>query len=280
VALTLLAVSAHGAVLASPGTNELGEAEAHFASAVAANGIPHGFLEYLADSAVVLTPEPKPARGLYESARDGGARLLWQPELIALAKDKDFGWTSGPWLHFAKDATRADSGGHYFTVWRRSASGDWQVVLDGGIEHPVDAGAREALPGIALRNRPAARHAPKTRPDCAARFIDSWQHGGRARALKEHAANDVRLMQADASPLDGRAALGGDLLGGASLVRAHVNRELRSSAGDQVVAYGVYDLPTTQVALAHRYVFVAAFDAADDCRLALELVTPLADSAP
>ena len=273
--MLMLAIAACPAARGAPAASDgIVDAEQRFAAAVAADGIGPGFLAFLADSAVVLTPDPTPARPIYEALTDDGARLVWRADLASTSAAGDFGWTSGPWLHYAKEAPAADLAGHYFTVWRRSAADGWKVLLDGGVAYPVPAERRATHLDRPLRARAPHRGGGPRDGSCDQPYFADWQKKGRAHALGEYAARDVRLLATSAPPADGRDALGADPLRGSPLVAARVARRLSSTAGDLEVAYGEYEVGEHEQFGKRHYAFVLAFDAADHCRLALELLTP------
>ena len=275
-----LALAALSCTAAAPGPADgVLDAERRFAASVASDGIGPGFLAFLADSAVVFTPDPRPARPVYENLQDDGTRLVWLTDLASVSSAGDLAWTSGPWLHYSKGATTAELSGHYFTVWRHATDGGWKVLLDGGVTYPVPVERRDALPAITARVRRTHRAGATAEPPCEQRFFADWQRKGRGHALDAYAARDVRLLANASPPLDGRAALDGDALKDAPLIAARVARRLASEGGDLYVAYGEYEIGVRGQFGKRRYAFATAFDASDDCRLALELTTPLTSSA-
>ncbi len=276
----LLLGAAAGARAAPPAITGIVDAEHRFAAAVAAQGIGPGFSAFLADSAVVLTPEPRPARPIYDAMQADGTRLTWRPDVVSMASDGNFGWASGPWLNYAQGAATAGAGGHYFTVWRRTPADGWKVLFDGGVAYPVPAERRVELADGVARARATHRAGSSGEVSCEQRFFTDWQHKGRAHALHEFSARDVRLLAASVAPLDGRAGLDGDTLRDAPLVAARVARRISSDGGDIYIAYGDYEIGARSQFGKSHYWFVTAFDATDDCRLALELITPAAPSAP
>lgn len=281
---TIAAVSAVACLLLGPGRaadaaaadpRVIAEAEQRFASDVANEGIGHGFLAHLAETAVVMTPKVVPARPLYEAYRDDGRRLIWRPDVAAISEAGDFGWSSGPWLSFAVGETQASGSGHYFTLWRHTPDAGWRAIFDGGVDHPVAASERAALPEVVARPRKVQGRGAGVDAACEQVFFADWLKKGRAYALREHAARDVRLLAPGTTPVDGRDALGLDALAGSPLAATRVARRLASDSGDIYVAYGEYELGIQGVYGRRHYAFVAVFDAADHCRLALELTAPL-----
>ena len=66
--------------------------------------------------------------------------LSWSPEHADAAKDGSVGWTDGAWTYLgAPDAkgARAKVSGHYLTVWKKDAHGQWKVEADMGTKDPA-----------------------------------------------------------------------------------------------------------------------------------------------
>ena len=264
--------AAHAAAPATAQT--LVDRELAFAQASVDHGMRAAFLEYLADSAVIMAPGPSPARSTIESGPSPGAPLRWRPDLATMSRLHDFGWASGPfssWAHSTDD--RPDQSGHYFTVWWLEDNGNWRVVLDGGVAYPV---AETDLPhhfDVKARLRESGGRGGQQ--DCVVDFTDLWRQKGRVKALKEYVANDARLLYAGIPPRDGKAIQPAtDPLANAHLAAVHVARRLGSELGDIVVTYGEFDIESTLEAPARRLVFIQAWDVSGKCKLALEALNP------
>lgn len=275
VALMLLAALSPAARAGAPGPAVIAEQEAEFARAVETEGVRAGFLAYLAETAVVLTPEPQPARHYYQDKAEDGGHLRWRPDLAAMSADGDFGWSSGPWLYFAPDDTRQpEAAGHYLTVWRR-ANGSWKVVLDAGISYPNIAADRSRHPEVQAQFRPTGS-SRNISGDCDEALAGRWKDKGRTTALADYGAEDLRLLQAGQPPHDGlKPARAADNLRGSTLRSSHVARRLSAPRGDISVSYGEYELYAEGAGAARRAGFVAVWDSGKGCRLALELTQPL-----
>lgn len=246
--------------------------EIAFQKAVVERGQRDGFLAWLADSAVVFQPRPTPARALYESRPDSGAQLRWQSDLAMVSGAGDFGWATGPWMLWQKSThERAGATGHYLTVWRRQADGSWRVLLDGGTPYPVADDRRPTHLQVTPRLREPGGGKGKA-ANCTAAFVQLWKDEGRKDALDEFVADDVRLMQSGAAPLDGeKAARRRDALAKTTLTSGRITKSLSSASGDVVVTYGEYSIAATPDLPARRFVFAHAWDVSGKCRLALEL---------
>jgi hypothetical protein len=258
-----------------PSAQLLIDQEAKFQQAVVEQGTRAGFLSVLADSAIAMTPSPVPARAFYEGQAASESRLRWRPELAAIAAGGDFGWTSGPWVLFRSASGEVpDSSGTYLTVWRQRGAG-WEVWLDGGIAYGLSSAERTQHLEVKARLRPPQSQRA-TDQDCEPSFVALWKTKGRGPALKEYAADDLRLLQAGQRPLDGRGAVAaGDALKNSRLEALHPARSARSAAGDLEVTYGQYQIAPEADRARRALVYVQVWDRAKRCRLALELTAPV-----
>jgi hypothetical protein len=276
VSVLALALVAGGAAAATPSAQQIVDNERAFERAAIEHGTRAGFLEFLAESAVVLGPQPTPGRAATEAGPSPGAPLRWRPDLASISGGGDFGWASGTFLSYkASTAEPPLAAGHYFTVWRRGDDGAWRVLLDGGVSYPVD----DRLVPHQLEVTPRLRHAGGGHAhagDCSAAFAARWQEKGRAAALKEYLADDARQLLAGAAVTDGRAAwLRADPLRDAVLGKLRTAKTLAADGGDLQVSYGEYDVAARLDTPARRYVFVHAWDVGRNCRLALESLNPV-----
>lgn len=98
-------------------------------------GIRAAYDRYLADDAVMFRPQPVPAREWLATHEPATGRLEWVPTQAATACDGSLAVTFGTWSYVARDSPTADTG-QYLTAWRRSESGDWQIVLDHTVSLP------------------------------------------------------------------------------------------------------------------------------------------------
>ena len=259
----------------APSAQLLVDQEAKFQQAVVEQGTRAGFLSVLAESAIAMTPAPVPARAFYEGQAASESRLRWRPELAAIAAGGDFGWTSGPWVLF-KSARGAvpDASGAYLSVWRRRGA-SWELWLDGGIAYGLSSAARAQHLDVKARLRPVATQRA-TDQDCEQPFVALWKSKGRGPALREYAADDLRLLQSGQPPLDGRAAVAaGDALKNSRLEALHPARRASSAAGDLEVTYGQYQIAPEADRARRALVYVEVWDKAKRCRLALEFTAPI-----
>ncbi|HET9161446.1 MAG TPA: hypothetical protein VFN88_12615 [Caulobacteraceae bacterium] len=104
-------------------------AERAFAKDGAAMGVGPSFLKWSEPDAVMIGPSglTRPKEAFGGSPPTGPQPLLaWWPMWAGIAQSGDLGFTTGP------VEVGGQRQGHYFTVWRRQAGGDWRWVYDGG----------------------------------------------------------------------------------------------------------------------------------------------------
>ena len=156
----LIAWAVAGAILLLPATavagprEDLLAADKAFSDLSVAKGSNAAFLFYLAEDGRLFGIGSEPpiygkaaaAKHFAERGRGqpGADVLSWSPEHADAAKDGSVGWTDGVWTYLgAPDAksARAKVSGHYLTVWRKSADGQWKVEADMGTKDPVTPSA-------------------------------------------------------------------------------------------------------------------------------------------
>ena len=123
----------------TPALAELADAERAFAKTATQKGIRDAFLEFFADDAVALEPEPaswkdrlraRPAVPFSEH------ELLWEPRSGDVAASGELGWLTGPSTFTNKKDSKQPVHGNYLSVWRKQADGSWKVFLDVGTDAP------------------------------------------------------------------------------------------------------------------------------------------------
>ncbi|HKZ72738.1 MAG TPA: nuclear transport factor 2 family protein [Steroidobacteraceae bacterium] len=141
------AITQQSAESADAGT--LVSQEEAFARAARERGTRAAFLEFLADDGVVFRPGPVTGRAYWQAAAEDPNVLQWYPSRAAISSSGDLGYTIGPWTS-GKRGARPRAFGHYVTVWRREANGEWRAAADGGISHPKRSRAPRLIPGAVM----------------------------------------------------------------------------------------------------------------------------------
>lgn len=124
-------------------------ADASFDAALAARD-PGTFAAHVAEDAVFAAGTPLVGRAAVAAhwsryLAPDGPTLRWRPIAGGVAPSGDLGWTTGEARYAWKQKGIDQSGLRYVTVWRRSAGGRWEAVLDGSLE-PVPPGPSTRAP--------------------------------------------------------------------------------------------------------------------------------------
>lgn len=112
-------------------------AERAFAKTSLEKGIREAFLEYLADDAITLEPDPAPAKEPIRAQPAGPGYLNWYPVAAGVSLAGDLGYTTGPYE--LRPGGKEDSRviyGYYSTIWQKQADGSYKAFLDFGIQSP------------------------------------------------------------------------------------------------------------------------------------------------
>jgi ketosteroid isomerase-like protein len=123
----------------TPAPDDLIKVDKEFSALSLEKGMKFAFLEYAADSAVLLQRNVMPMVGkkvisdAFESFSDAGFTLSWEPLYADMSQSGDLGYTYGIYTSFIK-ADSSVTKGKYVTIWKKQADGSWKFVLDGGNE--------------------------------------------------------------------------------------------------------------------------------------------------
>lgn len=181
-------------------------ADAAFAALAAEIGQHGAFIEYLADDAVLFRPEAVAGQQWLAAHEPAGGRLEWSPSAAAADCTGRLAVTTGSWRY-----SNAQGGepveGHYLSIWRLGEDGQWQVVLDHGIDHASGAapavdlqaaleGHWPAVPSGECTGRADARRLARAERDLNAAIA----RRGLAAALARAAAEGALAYRDDAAP--------------------------------------------------------------------------------
>lgn len=185
----------------APSPEEIVVAERAFAADGYARGVKASFLDHSSDDAIIFAPGPVNAHETLKASPDENLaeprkHLVWWPLYAGISKSGDLGFTTGPY------AIDEDRRGHYFTIWKKEASGAWKWVLDAGVG--ADASA-EAAQGSPVAFMPTSR-AGSASPDEAFRDVGVIEGEIAARAEEnllsayEAFLDDDSRLHSDGSP--------------------------------------------------------------------------------
>ncbi|WP_410221305.1 hypothetical protein [Pedobacter sp.] len=138
--ISMCLISVHGISLAQKGTNTKNEiilSELNFAELAGKSSIKQAFEQNL-DSTGVIVKGIKIVNGLKTYATvmpDSTARLVWYPTYASMNVDRNFGFTTGPYLFYANPGEKPDATGNYFSIWKKDTNNIFKLIFDGGINH-------------------------------------------------------------------------------------------------------------------------------------------------
>jgi ketosteroid isomerase-like protein len=118
--------------------DEILETERSFATMAQQEGIPHAFLAFADENAVLLRNNKliigKHALDeFYEKQSDNqDVNLTWEPEFIDVSNSGDLAYTYGYYRFSYIDSTnnKVESEGVFHTIWKRQTDGSWKFVWD------------------------------------------------------------------------------------------------------------------------------------------------------
>jgi hypothetical protein len=130
--LILLSFCIHTALQAQ----DVVSAELAFAKYAADSSVKQAFLRYADSNGVVFDGgTARNAIKLWSGANKGGFTIAWLPAFAATASSGDLGFTTGPYEVRRTLNDTAVAAGHYTTVWKKNAQGEWKFLVDLGISY-------------------------------------------------------------------------------------------------------------------------------------------------
>jgi ketosteroid isomerase-like protein len=221
------------------------EAERSFARFAEASGQRAAFLEFLTDEAVIFRPQPVNAHQWYaENTQDTGL-LSWYPVYAEIASSGELGYTTGPW-EFRSDFEDAEAAsyGHYVSIWRRQANGEWKVILDLGNTYDQPA---EKLSGLETRvtrvgdedTDPAEERVVLLATEAV--FSDESEKGGLIASYMAYTTEDVRFYRMGAPPVKGQTPTRNALKGIHGILTWKTEDGGVSNSGDLGYTYGTME---------------------------------------
>ncbi|WP_293297669.1 hypothetical protein [Pedobacter sp. UBA4863] len=117
--------------------NDIVLSELNFGQLAIKTHIKHAFEQNL-DTTGMIVSGIEIVNGLkaYSTLKpDSTQRLIWYPTYAYINATHDFGFTSGPYLYYAKATEKPDATGNYFSIWRKDQNGIFKLIFDGGVNH-------------------------------------------------------------------------------------------------------------------------------------------------
>jgi ketosteroid isomerase-like protein len=118
---------------------QLMKADREFSALSLKQGMHKAFLEFIADSGVLLRDNSYPLigkttlAGLFAKSSDTSFVLTWEPAYEKIAGSGDLGYTYGFYTRKVKSTGEVNRG-TYLTIWKKQSDGSWKFVLDTGTQ--------------------------------------------------------------------------------------------------------------------------------------------------
>ncbi len=172
--------------------------------------------------------------------------LAWQPSFAGMAASGDMGFTTGPWEFKGDIKDEKPAGyGHFVTVWKKQADGNWRFEVDLGISHPMSGGPQAHWEPAVTSKPKKWKEAPEARQSLLSRdqkYAAETLGQGLAKAFPGYASPDVRLYRANNLPYIGREAASEALNKTKGQVTWQPISSDTSRAGDLGYTHGTYEV--------------------------------------
>jgi len=284
-ALFALAVGAQQATTESP-LRSMVATERAFAQASADKGMRDSFLMFIADDGILFRPTAVLGKKWLSEhpgpVTENRPLLAWQPIFADISAAGDMGYTYGPWeFKQSRHDQQAVRFGHFATIWKKQADGNWRFAIDLGITHP-----QSAIPGSPWEPPAPAKHRTKFSevPVTASReallsrdrqFSEESFKAGAVAAYQKFSAEDVRLFRNDHFPFVGKSAISEALreISGALTWQPAAADAARS--GDLGYSYGTYEIKNNGAVTAKGNYMRFWKKQGGEWRLVLDVADPL-----
>ena len=218
------------------------EAERAFAAQSLRETIRAAFLTHLHPRSVMFSPGPVNGIELYTKLPDRGGKLAWAPAVVDIAASGDFGYSTGPHQFRATTDGPVVRQGYFCSVWVRSATEPWRVLIDLGSTQPepvsLDAAAHDPTPTPAVS---AGTNAASSLAEAERRLAEALA-ADQVAAYRAALAPHARVNRDGAPPAEGRDAALGFVTRHGRVSKATPEKTDVAGSGDMGYAYGRLDL--------------------------------------
>lgn len=182
-------------------------AERAFAAEARQAGTGPAFARYVdPDRGLLFTPDPVPAKPLFDAGQWPRGLLRWWPAYAGIAASGELGFSTGPYE--AGEAPRLHHG-WFLTIWGKRPDGSWRWLLDHGTPTQEAAGLDPAAPveALAPAERAAGGSGKAWNAVLAAEVkLAAALLADAPRAYAAVLADEGRIMRAGRQPAIGRPA--------------------------------------------------------------------------
>jgi ketosteroid isomerase-like protein len=136
---TLILIISCTKSLKTPESGELMKTDRDFSTLSVKEGMHRAFLEFIADSGVLMRDKAYPLVGkaalasLFSKGSDTSFVLTWEPAFETIAASGELGYTYGFFTRRVK-STGEEERGTYLTIWQKQHDGSWKFIVDVGTQ--------------------------------------------------------------------------------------------------------------------------------------------------
>lgn len=232
------------------------DTERAFAKMSEEQGTRAAFMAFIADDGILFRPTAvKGKQWMTEHPlppSDKRSLLSWYPAIAGIARAGDLGYSTGPW-EFKSDIDDAKpvAWGHFLTVWKKQADGQWKFAIDLGISHPQPEQAQAPWELPKNYKAPKSHKGSSTSNSEALLGRDrefsqaSVKHGARA-AFADYTTPEVRVYRDDKFPLVGQDLAPAELPSASKVWAWEPAAGDVSSSDDLGYTYGTYKITASE----------------------------------
>jgi ketosteroid isomerase-like protein len=118
------------------------EAERSFAASSRETNTRNAFLKYFTDDGLMaLNGKLVNAKTFWTNREVTNTLLNWWPTVAEISQDGQLGYTTGPYQFFGdRDVKNLAplANGYYSTVWQKQTTGEWKILVDLGMQMPLE----------------------------------------------------------------------------------------------------------------------------------------------
>jgi ketosteroid isomerase-like protein len=185
------------------GLENLVAAEKSFAKFSYENGMKKGYLEFLADDAIVFKPNAVNGKEFWKNQKDSNELFVWNPTFADISSDGKLGYATGDWeLRQNVKDDKPIAFGQFVTIWQKQIDGNFKVIVDTGISHdkPLKVETNWSSPNDSTN-----------KPTKFFEFLEQSQVFDRSnpatiytKLYKNNIADDVRILREGKLPIVGK----------------------------------------------------------------------------
>jgi ketosteroid isomerase-like protein len=218
------------------------DAERAFAAHSVRTNMREAFLAHLHPRSVMFNPGPVNGIELYKGRPARPAQLAWAPEVVDVAVSGDLGYSTGPHQLRRTAGGEIVRQGYFCSVWVRSSSEPWKVLIDLGTSQPtpvsLDVVPRDPTPAPGTSAGPEAATTLARAERDFARALEGDQVATYRALLARHA----RVYRDGAAPTEAVLPALDLIVKRGKITRVTPEKTDVASSGDMGYAYGRLEL--------------------------------------